>query len=320
MKIVFMGTPDFAAKALEAIVEAGHDVVAVVTQPDKEKGRGKSIAITPVKECALKYNIPVLQPVRLRKPEAIEELKKYPADMYVVAAFGQILSQEVLDIPKYGCINIHASLLPAYRGAAPIQWAIIDGLKETGVTIMQMDAGIDTGDILLQEKLVIEDSDTGESLFDKLSVLGAQAIVKAIPLIEKGEIVAVKQQEELSNYAKMLTKNMGSIDWSLDSEQLERLVRGLNSWPSAFTTIDGKQLKVWKAEVVADEATGCEPGTVVATGCEPGTVVATGKSGIDVKCGKDILRLTEVQLEGKKRMDASAFLLGYKVETGSRLG
>lgn len=310
MKIVFMGTPDFAAKALEAIVEAGHDVVAVVTQPDKEKGRGKSIAITPVKECALKYNIPVLQPVRLKKTEAIEELKKYPADMYVVAAFGQILSQEVLDIPKYGCINIHASLLPAYRGAAPIQWAIIDGLKETGVTIMQMDAGIDTGDILLQEKLVIEDSDTGESLFDKLSVLGAQAIVKAIPLIEKGELVAVKQQEELSNYAKMLTKNMGSIDWSLDAEQLERLVRGLNSWPSAFTTIDGKQLKVWKAEVVADEA----------TGCEPGTVVATGKSGIDVMCGKDILRLTEVQLEGKKRMDASAFLLGYKVETGSRLG
>ena len=302
-----MGTPDFAASALEAIIEAGHEVVAVVTQPDKEKGRGKQVSMSPVKECAIKYDIPVLQPVKIRLPENVEELKKYPADVYVVAAFGQILTQEILDMPKYGCINIHASLLPAYRGAAPIQWAILDGLKETGVTIMQMDAGIDTGDILLQETLEIENTDTGESLFDKLSVLGAKTIVKALPMIEKGELTPIKQDDSKSNYAKMLKKEMGLIDWNNSAEVIERYVRGLNSWPSAYSFIGGKQLKIWKAEVV--EANG-----------NPGEVIAIDKKSFTVACGENALKLIEIQLEGKKRMDVGAFLLGYKVNTGDCLG
>ena len=307
MRVLYMGTPDFAAAALEAIVEAGHEVVAVVTQPDKEKGRGKAVSMSPVKECALKHNIPVLQPVRIRRPESVEELKQYEADVYVVAAFGQILTQEILDIPKYGCINIHASLLPGYRGAAPIQWAILDGLEETGVTIMQMDAGIDTGDILMQEKIAIEATDTGESLFDKLSELGAKAIVKALPLIEQGALTPVKQDDSKSNYAKMLSKEMGLIDWNSDAVVIERYVRGLNSWPSAYSYINGKQLKIWRAEVV--DATGT-----------PGEVVAVDKKSITVACGEKAVKLLEIQLEGKKRMEVSAFLLGYKVNTGDHLG
>lgn len=312
MRIVYMGTPDFAVAALEAIIAAGHQVVAVVTQPDKEKGRGKAISMSPVKECALKNNIEVFQPVKLRNnPEAVEQLRSYNADMFVVAAFGQILTEEVLNMPKYGCINIHASLLPAYRGAAPIQWAILDGLKETGVTIMQMDKGIDTGDILMQETLAIESTDTGESLFDKLSILGAKAIVRAIPLIEEGSLVPQKQDDSLSNYAKMLNKEMGKINWEDDAVKIERYVRGLNSWPSAFSFINGKQLKIWKSEV-ADEVT---PGNDLT-----GTIVAVDKKSFSVACGTGVLRILEVQLEGKKRMDVDAFARGYEIKVGDRLG
>lgn len=312
MRIVYMGTPDFAVAALEAIIAAGHQVVAVVTQPDKEKGRGKAISMSPVKECALKNNIEVFQPVKLRNnPEAVEQLRSYNADMFVVAAFGQILTEEVLNMPKYGCINIHASLLPAYRGAAPIQWAILDGLKETGVTIMQMDKGIDTGDILMQETLTIEPDDTGESLFDKLSVLGAKAIVRAIPLIEEGSLAPQKQDDSLSNYAKMLNKEMGKINWEEDACKIERYVRGLNSWPSAFSFINGKQLKIWKSEV-ADEVT---PGNNLT-----GTIVAIDRKSFSVACGTGILRVLEVQLEGKKRMDVDAFARGYEIKVGDKLG
>lgn len=312
MRIVYMGTPDFAVAALEAIIAAGHQVVAVVTQPDKEKGRGKAISMSPVKECAIKNNIEVFQPVKLRNnPEAVEQLRSYNADMFVVAAFGQILTEEVLNMPKYGCINIHASLLPAYRGAAPIQWAILDGLKETGVTIMQMDKGIDTGDILMQETLTIEPDDTGESLFDKLSVLGAKAIVRAIPLIEAGSLAPQKQDDSLSNYAKMLNKEMGKINWEEDVCKIERYVRGLNSWPSAFSFINGKQLKIWKSEV-ADEST---PGNDLT-----GTIVAIDRKSFSVACGTGILRVLEVQLEGKKRMDVDAFARGYEIKVGDKLG
>lgn len=321
MRIVYMGTPDFAVGALEAIITAGHDVVAVVTQPDKEKGRGKSISMSPVKECALKYNIPVLQPVKIRNEESVEELRKLDADLFVVAAFGQILSREILDMPKYGCVNIHASLLPAYRGAAPIQWAILDGLQETGVTIMQMNAGLDTGDILLQEKLTIAEDETGESLFDRLSVLGAEAIVKAIPLIEEGKLQPVKQDDSKSNYAKMLKKEMGLIDWNEDAEKIERYVRGLNSWPSAYTYLDGKQLKIWKAEVVDSSSElrrfrhifGPDANTI-------GAIIGADKKSIIVGCGKDALRILELQLEGKKRMETDAFARGYSLQFGERLG
>lgn len=309
MKIVFMGTPDFAVGALEALVEAGHKVVAVVTQPDKPKGRGKEMQQTPVKACALKHNIEVFQPVKIKTPEAVEVLKGYGADLFVVAAFGQILSKEILDMPKFGCVNIHASLLPKYRGAAPIQWAILDGEKETGVTIMQMNEGLDTGDMLTKVIVPIEDTDTGESLFDKLAEAGAKLLIETIPQIEAGILHPEAQDDSLSTYAKMIKKEMGLIDWKKEAVVLERLVRGMNSWPSAYTHFNGKTLKVWEAGVELKEAK-----------AEPGTVVEVTKNSIKVQTGQNLLVLKQIQLEGKKRMDVASFLLGYKVEVGTMLG
>jgi len=308
MRVVFMGTPDFAVGALEAIIEAGHEVVAVVTQPDKPKGRGKEMQITPVKACAIAHNIPVLTPVKIKAPEAIAELKQYPADVFVVAAFGQILSKEILEMPPLGCVNIHASLLPKYRGAAPIQWAILDGEKETGVTIMQMNEGLDTGDILLQDTVEITDTETGESLFDKLAECGAKLIVEALPKLAAKELIPVKQNEEESSYAKILHKSIGKLDFSQPAVVLERKVRGLNSWPSAFTFFNGKTLKIWEA-FVEDEKESVKD-------CLPGTVCEVRKDAICVKTGEGILRITSVQLEGKKRMETAAFLLGNKIEEG----
>ena len=308
MKIVFMGTPDFAVGALEALVEAGHEVAAVVTQPDKPKGRGKEMQQTPVKVCALKHNIEVFQPVKIKTPEAVEVLKGYGADLFVVAAFGQILSKEILEMPKFGCVNIHASLLPKYRGAAPIQWAILDGEKETGVTIMQMNEGLDTGDMLTKVIVPIEDTDTGESLFDKLAEAGAKLLIETIPQIEAGTVTPTPQDDSLSTYAKMIKKEMGLIDWKKEAVVLERLVRGMNSWPSAYTHFNGKTLKVWEAAVEAGNK------SVAA-----GTVVEVTKDSIKVQTGADLLVLKQIQLEGKKRMDVAAFLLGYKVETGTVL-
>lgn len=307
MDIVFMGTPDFAKSALEAIVDAGHNVVAVVTQPDKEKGRGKSVSMSEVKEYALTKNIPVLQPVRMRNADAIEELKAYPAQVCVVAAFGQILPKEVLEMYPLGCINIHASLLPAYRGAAPIQWAILDGLKQTGVTIMQMDVGLDTGDILMQSVIDIEPTDTGESLFDKLAILGGKAIVEALLLLAEGKLSRTPQDDSKSNYAKMLDKSMGKMDFTENAVVLERKIRGLNSWPSAYSYLGGKQLKIWKAQLA--DMSG-----------QPGEIIAVDKSSFTVACKDGALRILEIQLEGKKRMEVSAFLLGYKIQVGDRLG
>ena len=309
MRIVFMGTPDFAVGALEALVEAGHEVAAVVTQPDKPKGRGKEMQQTPVKVCALKHNIEVFQPAKIRTPEAVEVLRGYSADLFVVAAFGQILSKEILDMPKFGCVNIHASLLPKYRGAAPIQWAILDGEKETGVTIMQMNEGLDTGDMLTKVIVPIEDNDTGESLFDKLAEAGAKLLVETIPQIEAGTLTPEPQEDSLSTYAKMIKKEMGLIDWEKEAVVLERLVRGMNSWPSAYTHFNGKTLKIWEAAVETSESA-----------AEPGTVVEITKNSIKVQTGQDLLVLKQIQLEGKKRMDVAAFLLGYKVETGIVLG
>lgn len=317
MKVVFMGTPDFAAPALESIIKAGHEVILTVTQPDRPKGRSKELMPCPVKEMALKYNIPVFQPEKIKQPDAVTELSKYKADIFVVAAFGQILSQEILDMPRLGCVNIHASLLPKYRGAAPIQWAVIDGEKETGVTIMKMEAGLDTGDILIQEKLLLDKKETGASLFDRLSELGSSLIVKALPMIEKGELVPVKQDEALSTYAKMLTKETGAVDFSKDATVIERLVRGLNSWPSAYTHLNGKTLKIWDSEVVSiNDAKSLSADYDLAA---PGTVIYTDKNSLIVKCGNDSLKLLSVQLEGKKRMDISEFLRGCTVTPGTVL-
>lgn len=320
MKIVFMGTPDFAVGALEAVIEAGHQVAAVVTQPDKPKGRGKEIRMTPVKMCAMAHDIPVFQPVRIKAPEAAEVLRGYDADIFVVAAFGQILSEEILTMPKYGCVCIHASLLPKYRGAGPIQWAVINGEKTTGVTIMQMDRGIDTGDMLMKTEVKIDPQETGDSLHDKLALAGARLIVEALPKIESGEVTPVKQNEEESCYAKMLQKSMGRIDWQQSAGKLDCLIRGLISWPGAFTVYRGRILKIWKEEVMAAE-TPDKQGVQTASGTLPaGTVTAVEKDAFYVQTGDGVLRICVVQPEGKKRMEVRDFLLGYPMEVGEKLG
>lgn len=314
MKIIYMGTPDFAVGPLEALIHAGYEVTAVVTQPDRPKGRSDKLIPSPVKECALKYRIPVLTPLKIKQEEAVKELRKYEADLFVVAAFGQILSEEILNMPKYGCINIHASLLPKYRGAAPIQWSIIDGEKETGITIMQMDKGLDTGDILFQKVISIEDTDTGESLFNRLAKAGADFLIEILPRIEARDIHPRKQEDEKSTYAKILTKSIGEIDWEKSAVEIERLVRGLNSWPSAYTFLDGKQLKIWGADVVS--GVNGEPGKRKEAGC----VCEVTRDAIVVAAGKDALMITELQLEGKKRMQTKDFLAGRRIDVGTKLG
>ncbi len=323
MQIVFMGTPDYAAEALEALIRAGHEITAVVTQPDKAKGRSSRLQAPPVKECALKHGIPVMQPRRIKTPEAMAELKRYPADVYIVAAFGQILSQEILDIPRFGSLNIHASLLPRYRGASPIQHAIINGETETGVTIMQMDAGIDTGDMLYKKSIPIADDDTYESLHDKLAVLGGEAIVETLPLLEAGSLVPEKQDDSLSCYASLIDKKMGLIDFTGDAFEIDRRIRGMTPWPGAYTFYKGKQLKIWRAVPVTArgiETPAEEERMNQGAQAPAGTVAEVSKDCIKVACGKNLLQVYELQLEGRKRMSARDFLLGVKVQAGDRLG
>ncbi|MBD5468682.1 MAG: methionyl-tRNA formyltransferase [Lachnospiraceae bacterium] len=309
MKIVFMGTPDFAVGALDALVRAGYEVAAVVTQPDKPKGRGKGVQCPPVKEFALQHGIPVLQPVKIREPEMVAALSGYGADLFVVAAFGQILTQEILDMPRFGCVNIHASLLPKYRGAAPIQRAILDGESVTGVTLQQMNAGIDTGDILAKVRVDIAPEETGDSLFEKLMHAGAALLIETLPRIEAGKITPEAQDEAQATYAKRLSKELGQIDWKESAEVIERKIRAFHSWPGAYTTLSGKPFKLWGARISDAPADG-----------EAGSVSAVTKEEIIVNCGEGRLVLTEVQLSGKKRMPVKDFLLGVKVQTGERLG
>ena len=309
MKVVFMGTPDFAVGALEKIIEAGHEVTLVVTQPDREKGRGKEVAFSPVKECAIKHGINVFQPLKIRLPENVEELKKYEADVFVVAAFGQILSKEILDMPKYGCINIHASLLPKYRGASPIAWSILNGDEETGVTIMQMNEGMDTGDILLQRSIPIEKKETTEGLFDKLMVLGADMITEALDKLSKGELKAIPQDESLATKVGKMDKTFGLIDWNEAAEVIERKIRGLYSWPSAYTFIKGKRLKVFNADVTK----------VSQSEAKPGSIIKVDKDAFTVMTGKDALTVKDIQIEGKRRMAVKEFLLGYSLNEGDIL-
>lgn len=319
MKMIYMGTPDFAVAPLEAVISAGHQVCAVVTQPDKQKGRGKEVQLTPVKACALKHGIPVLQPVKIREAASVKALSEYQADIFVVAAFGQLLTEEILTMPRFGCINIHASLLPAYRGAAPIQQAIIDGQKETGVTIQQMAKGLDTGDMLLKRAIPIEPKETGESLHDKLMALGAELLVEILPKIEKGELVPEKQDEDSATYFGRLSKSMGLICWQKDAASIERLVRGLNPWPSAYTYFKGKTLKIWEADVVQALSPDVSlPGQ--GEGPKPGQIVSVEKDSFDVATGDGLLRVFSLQLEGKKRMQVKDFLLGYEVRPGMAFG
>lgn len=324
MRVVFMGTPDFAVGALNALLNAGHEVAAVVTKPDKQKGRDLKMQFSPVKECALAHGLTVFQPAKIKAPEAVAQLMTYEADIFVVAAFGQILSKEILEMPRYGCINIHASLLPKYRGASPIQYAILNGDDMTGVTIQQMAEGVDTGDILAMKAIPVEEDDTGGSLFDKLSALGAELLVKTLPRIKAGEIIPVKQQEEDAVYVGMLTKEMGRIEWGRDAASLERLVRGMNPWPSAYCSFRGKSLKIWTAGVSPAESKEENAHIGFFKHAEekeavPGEVLFVTKDSIYVQTGDGALILKEVQLAGKKRMPVRDFLLGCPVKAGEVL-
>lgn len=309
MRVVFMGTPDFSVGTLKAIIDAGHEVVGVITQPDKQRGRGKAMMYPPVKEAALKYGLPVSQPKKVKDPEFIETLKAMEPEVIVVVAFGQILPEAILKLPPYGCINVHASLLPKYRGAAPIQWAVIDGEAVTGVTTMRMDAGLDTGDMIMKAEVPVAPDETGESLHDKLSEAGAALLVKTLDALREGTAVFEKQDDSKSCYAKMLTKELGRIDWTQDAEAIERLIRGLNSWPSAYTGYHGKTLKIWKAEVQNGDSDS-----------KPGEICEVTKDSVCVQTGKNRLVLREVQMEGKKRMAVDAFLRGYPAAVGEVLG
>lgn len=308
MKIIFMGTPDFSVGTLEALVAAGHEVVLAVTQPDKPKGRGGKMQFTPVKETAMKYDIPVFQPKKVREPECIEELRKYNADVMVVVAFGQILPKEILDMTPYGCINVHASLLPKYRGAAPIQWAVIDGEEVSGVTTMQMNEGLDTGDMIMKTEIVLDKKETGGSLFDKLSAEGAKLCVETLKALENKTATWEPQGETTTSYARMLDKELGNIKWEKTAIQIERLIRGLNPWPSAYTDWNGKVMKIWEADVVEKNA-----------GAVPGTIVKVEKDGFYVQTGEGQIKVTALQIPGKKRMEADAFLRGYQIEEGTLL-
>lgn len=312
MKILFMGTPDFAVETLETLLQSEHEVIGVVTQPDKPKGRSGKMQFSPVKEKALEYGIQVYQPQRVRDETFLFEVRRICPDVIVVVAFGQILSKELLEVPKYGCLNVHASLLPKLRGAAPIQWSVIQGDKESGVTIMQMDEGLDTGDMLLVEKYELAPKETGGSLFDKLAKLGGPMILKVLQAAEEGTLQPVPQKHEEHTYAGMLSKATGQMDFSKSAEELERLIRGLNPWPSAYCFLDGKMLKIWEADVL--ETAGRDTSDM-----ENGAVVSVGKKDFTVKTGKGFLKILSLQLEGKKRMDTDAFLRGYDLQAGTVL-
>lgn len=308
MRVIFMGTPDFAVGTLEEIIKAGHEVVLVVSQPDKAVGRSKALKYTPVKECAVAHGIEVYQPAKIRAEESVEYLRQYNADIIIVEAFGQIIPKAILDMPRFGCVNVHASLLPKYRGAAPIQWAVLNGDQVTGVTTMRMDEGLDTGDMIMKQEVIVDENETGGSLFDKLSEVGAKLCVKTMEAIENGIAVYTPQDDALATHTGKIQKEMGSIDWSKDAEVIERLVRGLNPWPSAYTRIDDKNLKIWRAKVISHEVKAA-----------PGCILKVTKDELEVQTGNGVLALLEVQLEGKKRMTTDAFLRGYQVTEGSFL-
>ncbi len=305
MRVIFMGTPDFAVPSLEALLQH-HEVVLVVTQPDKPKGRGKKMAFSPVKECALEHEIKVLQPAKVREEEFVEELRKYEPDLIAVTAFGQILSEDILSIPKYGCINVHGSLLPKYRGAAPMQWAIIDGEEVTGITTMYMAKGLDSGDMLLKGEVEITPEDTFETVHDKMAVVGANLLVETLQKLEDGTLQREEQNHDAATYAPMLTKETGHIDWSKTAKEIMNLIRGLNPAPAAYTIYENEVLKVFRAEKtdITAETEKC------------GKIVAVVKKGFVVKCGDGCLLVTEVQARGGKRMKADAYLRGHSMKVG----
>ncbi|MBR5318536.1 MAG: methionyl-tRNA formyltransferase [Peptococcaceae bacterium] len=309
MKIVFMGTPDFAVESLNALVNAGHDVAAVITQPDRPKGRGNKLAFPEVKSRALELNLPVHQPASVKEEAFLELLQSYQPDVIVVVAYGRILPQAVLELPQYGCINVHGSLLPAYRGAAPIQRAVLDGCKESGVTIMQMDSGMDTGDMLLQGSLPITEEDNTGTMFEKLAVLGGKLLVEALEGMQQGTIQPQKQNEAEATYAARILKEDEVIDWSKPAETIFCQIRGLAPAPGAYTLWNDQRLKIWKSRISKKE-----------TGKAPGTVAEIGKDYLLVQTGQGCLEVLELQPAGKKAMPAKAFCNGTGIEAGIQFG
>ena len=306
MRVVFMGTPDFAVPSLQKLLDAGFEVCAVYTQPDKPKGRGHKLQAPPVKELALQHEIPVFQPTSLRKEEVQQELQSFQPDVIVVVAYGKILPKAVLDLPRLGCINVHGSLLPKYRGAAPIQWTVINGDGTGGVTTMFMGEGLDTGDMLLKAETPVGAEETAGQLFDRLKALGADLLLETLEKLEQGTLTPVPQNEEDATHAPMLSKELSVIDWSKPARELHNLIRGLNPWPSAYSYLDGKKLKIHASRVV--EGSG-----------EAGKAFA--KDGnLLVYCGEDALELTEIQTENGKRMDGKSYLLGHPLTKDSRFG
>lgn len=307
MRIVFMGTPDFAVPCLEALADGGYDLAAVYTQPDKPKGRGYAMTPPPVKEFALSRDIPVFQPERVRDEAEISRLRNLNPDCIVVVAYGRILPQEILDIPPLGCVNIHGSLLPKYRGAAPVQWAVLNGDSVTGVTSMKMDAGMDTGEILLAAETTIGEEETAGELFDRLKAMSGPLLLKTLQGLEDGTLTPIKQEEKNATLAPMLTKELSPINWSRSAREIHNQIRGLNPWPGAHTQLRGKRLKVYASRVLPER-----------TEAAFGTVVDTKR--LAVACGDGaVLQLTAVQLEGKRRMAAQELLRGFPLETGARL-
>lgn len=313
MKIVYMGTPDFAVYPLKSIVEAGHKVELVITQPDKAKGRSNKLVPTPVKQAATEYGIEVFQPEKIKEESAVNKIKKCKPDVIVVAAYGQILPESILNIPPFGCINIHASLLPKYRGAAPIEWSIIDGCDKTGVTTMYMEKGLDTGDMIEKAEVAIEPDDTGETLHDKLAICGAELIISTLKALEDKTAVRTKQNDSESSYAHMLTKELGKLDFNMPAVKLERLIRGLIPWPCAYTRIDGKNVKILKARVADETNATYQTGT-------PGEIIEVTKKTFTVKCKEGALTVLSLQPEGKKVMDTVSFLNGNKLSVHSMVG
>lgn len=303
MKIVFMGTPDFSVPTLQALIESKHQVVACYTQPDKQKGRGKKITFSAVKAVCLEHQIPVYQPERIRRPQAVEEFQAMDCDVCVVIAYGQILPDSILNRPRYGCINIHASLLPELRGAAPYQWAILNGDRQTGLTTMQMDKGMDTGDILLQTKISIPADQTAGELHDRLMLLGGDLILQTLDLVETGQLQPIPQNEEKATYAPMLKKSIGNIDWTKSAVEIERFIRGLNPWPSAYTYLDQTMVKLWQAQVIEYTGPAVASGTIYCV---------DSKRGLAVKCQDQALLITQLQPQGKRPMSAADYIRGLK--------
>ena len=309
MKVIFMGTPDFAVPCLEALIRDNYEVVAVFTQPDKPKGRGKKLMMPPVKELAVAEGIPVYQPSTLKSPESFELIEKLSPDIIIVVAYGHILPKSILDLPPFGCINVHASLLPKYRGAAPINWAIINGEDKTGITTMYMDVGLDTGDMILAEELIIGEDETAQELHDRMSQLGSELLIKTLGFIETGNVVRIQQVHEDSSYAPMMTKELGRIDWSNAASEIKNLIRGTFPWPTAYTTYKGETMKIFKCRIkITNEAH------------ESGRIIQITKDELYIGTGKGIIVIQELQFSGGKRLTVKDFLVGNQLEEGVILG